>query len=154
MQIHTGDILSVTSGIIVQQVNAQGVMASGVAKAIRDKYPIVFDEYSKYVGPAYQQKDNGRGVLGDIIVSAPTDDLLIVSIIGQQFFGRDGKRYTSYDALDVGFKEIATMIAELDLDVEADVHHPLIGAGLGGGDWSIIEAIIKAHLPDTHLWVL
>lgn len=153
MQIHTGDILTVTSGIIVQQVNAQGVMASGVAKAIRDKYPIVFDEYSKYVGPAYQQKNGGRDLLGNIIVSAPTDDLLIVSIIGQQFFGRDGKRYTSYDALDVGFKEIATMIAELDLDVEADVHHPLIGAGLGGGDWQIIEAIIKSHLPRTHLWI-
>lgn len=154
MQIHTGDILTVTSGIIVQQVNAQGVMASGVAKAIRDKYPIVFEEYSRYVGPAYQQKDHGRGFLGDIIVTAVTPDLglLVVSIIGQQFFGRDGKRYTSYDALDTGFKEVASLIDDLDSSI--DVHHPLIGAGLGGGDWQIIEAIIKSHLPGTHLWVM
>ena len=152
MQIHTGNILSVTSGIIVQQVNAQGVMASGVAKAIRDKYPIVFEEYARYVGPAYQQKENGRGLLGDIIVTAVTPDLLVVSIIGQQFFGRDGKRYTSYDALDIGFKEVATLVDDLKLNVE--VHHPLLGAGLGGGDWQIIEAIIKSHLTGTHLWVM
>lgn len=32
-----GDILNVTEGIIVQQVNCKGVMGAGLAKQIRDK---------------------------------------------------------------------------------------------------------------------
>ena len=44
MKIKHGDILSVANGIIVHQVNAQGVMGSGLAKQIREKYPMAFDE--------------------------------------------------------------------------------------------------------------
>ena len=40
-----GDITEIESGIICQQTNCQGVMGSGLAKAIRDKWPKVFDEY-------------------------------------------------------------------------------------------------------------
>ena len=32
-----GDILNVTEGIVVQQVNCKGVMGAGLAKQIRDK---------------------------------------------------------------------------------------------------------------------
>ena len=38
-----GDILNVTEGIIVQQVNCFGVMGAGLAKQIRDKWPSVYD---------------------------------------------------------------------------------------------------------------
>ena len=35
---------------ICQQVNCRGVMGAGLAKQIRDKWPVVFDEYKKICG--------------------------------------------------------------------------------------------------------
>jgi O-acetyl-ADP-ribose deacetylase (regulator of RNase III) len=146
-----GDITTVKSGIILHQVNAQGKMASGVAKAIRDKWPVVFDDYSRILGPEYTQKDSGRGFLGQVIWSEVGEGLWVASVVGQQFFGKIPEaRYTSYDALDFGLREVA------DLCLENEVHYPMIGAGTGGGDWSIISAIINARFDKIRhrLWVL
>lgn len=38
-----GNLLDSTTDIICHQVNCQGKMSSGVAKAIREKYPKVYD---------------------------------------------------------------------------------------------------------------
>ena len=48
IKVKLGDICSVNSGIIVHGCNAQGVMGSGVAKAIRLKYPQVFEDYKNF----------------------------------------------------------------------------------------------------------
>ena len=48
MKIISKDILTVESGVICQQVNCQGVMGSGLAKQIRDKWPIVYEKYKAY----------------------------------------------------------------------------------------------------------
>jgi len=149
----------VTSGIIVHQVNAQGVMGSGIAKDIKEKYPRVFDDYAKELGPAYSQRNSGIDFMGRIIWTRyphrdigvdQTGVLWIASLVGQQFFGREKKRYTSYDALDVGFAQIG-YIAKY---YEMPVHVPYIGCGLGGGDWSIVSAIIEKNLDkiDFTLW--
>jgi len=142
----------VTSGIIVQQVNAQGVMGSGIAKEIRTKYPIVWDEYSAFIGPAYTQRDRGIWLLGQMIPVQVTKDLWICNIVGQQFFGREPKRYTSYDALDTAFNRLAAFAGDADLPV----HFPLIGCGLGGAEWTIVKAIIDSRLSglQTTLWTL
>lgn len=151
MRTQIGNIIDVKSGLIIQQVNAQGVMGSGVAKAIREKYPLVWEVYSNTVGPAYTQKNSGRDLLGKVIYVQVTPDLFIANIIGQQFFGRDNKRYTSYDALDLGLADIA----RLNKDDAMEIHHPLIGSGLGGANWRIVSVLIESHLGyDTMLWTL
>ena len=42
-----GDLLDAKETIIAHQVNCQKRMNSGVAKAIREKYPIVFERYEE-----------------------------------------------------------------------------------------------------------
>jgi hypothetical protein len=125
-------------------------MGSGVAKAIREKYPLVWEVYSSTVGPPYTQKDSGRDLLGKVIYVQVSPKLFIANIVGQQFFGRDQKRYTSYDALDIGFADIA----RVNKDEQLKIHHPLIGCGLGGGDWGVVSAILKHRLGSTTLWSL
>jgi O-acetyl-ADP-ribose deacetylase (regulator of RNase III) len=145
-----GDILEVTHGIIVQQVNAQGVMRSGVAHAIRDKYPIVWTDYSNKIKPNPTEQSS-RLRLGTIVMSVVNDDLYIASIVSQQFFGNDGKRYTSYDALSDGLAGVAAW----NTGSKLPIHYPLIGAGLGGGKWPIISAIINTHFDkyEHFLWL-
>lgn len=43
-----GDLTEATEDIIIHQVNCKGVMGSGVAKAIRDKFPNVYNDYLVY----------------------------------------------------------------------------------------------------------
>lgn len=159
---HIGNICDVKTGIIIQQVNAQGVMGSGVAKAIRDKWPVVWNEYSKVVRP--NTIDMGKGYMGMMIPVQVSPDLFVCNIVGQQFYGRDStKRYTSYDALDDGLKRVRAFAQErfsISQDMKwvsaPEIHFPLIGCGLGGGDWAIVSAILDARLSGfkTHLWTL
>ena len=143
MRTKIGDILNVSNGIIIQQVNAQGVMGSGLAKTIREKYPLVFDTYSKEVKSAFLKS----GLLGTVIPVQVTEKLLILNIVGQNNYGRDKNiRYTSYDALDTAFKKIAQKTIAGTYELAGDINIPEIGAGLGNGSWPVIEKIILQHL--------
>lgn len=151
-------VAGATEGIILQQVNAQGVMGSGVAGVIRAWWPQVFDEYAKVVGPAYTQLESGRLLLGTVIPVKVSPKLWVVNIVGQQFFGKDpslrpGGRYTSYDALANGLQEVRKFAKANQLTT---IHYPLIGCGLGGGKWPIVSSIIDTELEsfDRNLWVL
>lgn len=147
-----GDLLrEVTAGIIVHQVNAQGAMGAGIAKSIRSKWPQVYEEYVKVIGPVYSQSGEGRHFLGKVIYVEVEPGLFVANLVGQQFFGRTGERFTSYDALDAGFRDIHNFALLRNLPV----HYPLIGCGLGGGEWSIVSAIINARLDkiDHTLWM-
>ena len=149
-----GNVLTeVKKGIIVQQVNAQGGMGSGFAKSIMDKWPLVKDRYAGWIGLPYTQAESGRNYLGQVLYVEVEPGLYVANIVGQQFFGKDGKRYTSYDALDLGFEDVCKVAKASGI---TEVHYPLIGAGLGGGNWSIISAIINAQLDTIHhtLWVV
>lgn len=151
-----GDITSVKAGIIIQQVNAQGVMASGVAKAIRAKWPVVFSDYANKVKTDPTTAESSR-IMGELIITQvpyfnSEDNLWVASIVGQQHYGQPtsaSERYTSYDALDIGFKKLRA------LNTGEVLHYPLIGAGLGGGSWPVIREIIKHHLfgIEHHLWL-
>lgn len=147
MQTHIGDILSVEKGIIVHGCNAQGVMKSGIAKDIREKYPKVYKDYK-----AHEEKTGLK--LGDIVYTYIKDDLLIASIITQEFYGRDKDVvYVDYDAIEQAFLSIG-LVASLK---KLDVHVPLIGCGLANGKWSEVMPRIEGAFHQgegLHLWVL
>jgi O-acetyl-ADP-ribose deacetylase (regulator of RNase III) len=165
IDIRSGNIVhEVTRGVILQQVNAQGVMGSGVAKDIRDKWPVVFEEYSKVLGPAYTQKDSGLHMLGKMIPVQVEKDLWVLNLVSQQFFGREkGRRYTSYDALDVALTRAAEWALSDAWGLEdtwyaqrLPIHFPAIGCGLGGGRWTVVESLIEHRLVGFKktLWLL
>lgn len=41
------DIFKSGADIICHQVNCQGVMGSGIAKQVREKYPVVYRDYKR-----------------------------------------------------------------------------------------------------------
>ena len=130
--VEVGDILSVTNGIIVHGCNARGVMGSGIAKQIRDKYPLAYELYRE------EYEKNGLQ-LGDVIWAQVTPDLIIGNAITQQNYGRDPTiRYVSYKAIQQAFETITVAAVTLN----KKVNYPLIGAGLANGNWSIISEII------------
>lgn len=154
MAHRSGNLLSVQEGIIVHGCNAQGVMGSGVAAAVRETYPGAYDAYRDLYEKARAQglKDLPLGRIAWFRVSE-SPKLAIANAITQQYYGRDPNvRYVSYEALEEAFGRIAKVAREHSLPV----HYPLIGAGLANGDWSTIADIIDRQLEGVKhtLWTL
>ena len=128
----TGDLLGATQRVIIHGCNAQGVMGSGVARQIRQRWPNVYEVY------ALRHRVFGLG-LGEIVPVATLDGRIIVNCITQDGFGRDGRRYVDYDAID---RCLALVNDRVQGWEATEVAMPRIGAGLGGGDWEVIEQIV------------
>lgn len=132
--------------IICHGCNAQGVMGSGFAKAIREKYPHAYDDYRK----VYLK--NNKLEIGTIIMSHQTPKLSVCNMITQKYYGRDGVKYISYDAIDDAFYCLSEWIEKFkgySANAEIHVHYPKIGAGLGGGNWETIQSIIDCRLDNV-----
>lgn len=135
IEYRQGDLLeSGSCNVIAHGCNAQGVMGSGIAKQIRERYPKAYTAYRK----EYEE----RGLfLGDIVsVFIPEQKIWILDCITQQNYGRDGKLYVDYGA-------IRTCMQKINMFLYAPCCRlPRIGAGLAGGDWGIIETIIEEEM--------
>lgn len=143
--------------IIIHGCNAQGKMQSGFAKELRSRFPGAYDAYMK------EFNKNSSLKLGTNVIYYHSDNLVIVNAITQRYYGRDGKKYVSYDAVDDCMRELnellgldSTVTQLLDNKPCIDVHFPKLGADLGGGDWNVIEQIIDNRIVNArkHLYIL
>lgn len=141
IEYRTGDLFSTDIWTIVHGCNAQGVMRSGVAKTVYEQYHPAYVEYRE------QYLKENKLQLGSTI-SVEANGKLIVNAITQEFYGRDGKRYVSYDAVAEAMHNINR--SWRNNSAETHIAMPQIGAGLGGGDWDVIAAIIESELQDIH----
>lgn len=130
-----GDLLTCEEPWILHGCNAQGVYNAGVAKVIRTKYPSAYLVYkvSKY-------RDGMQ--LGKVTYAEQDDGKTIFNGITQKSYGNDGKKYVSYKAIEDVLWCVDQHAAAED-KIGIHVAMPMIGAGLGGGDWDVIEALVE-----------
>ncbi len=143
LEYKKGDLLDVNYGIIAHGVNCQGVMGSGVAKSIRSRYPKVYGKYLNFV------QDNNRtskssNLLGSVQAVEVHDDLVVLNMFTQDFYGAQGYRFANYEAIARCFETTNKLIKGLDCEFKT-LNIPKIGAGLANGDWNVIEAIVKSE---------
>jgi len=150
MKFIVKDILEVKSGIICQQVNCQSAMNSGLAKGIRNKWPIVFKKYKDFIANfLYQDKYNRvstKDLLGEIDLIEVEPNLYVCNLFGQEFYGYDGKRYTSYGAWEKALPELKIEAEKLNLPV----YFPHgVGCVRGGANFEIISSMIEEYFPEA-----
>ena len=130
-----GDVFSTDAFWIGHGCNVDGVMGAGVARTVRDNYPIVYEAYRKRCmsndlvpGDAFSIYENGK-----IIVNLMTQD-------------RPGPN-ARYDWI---FKSTLRAAAKI---MSPNSHWqsmpkvmalPMIGAGIGGLDWDKVETLLRA----------
>ena len=137
----TGDLLAAapTLDYICHQVNCCGVMGSGIAYKIREKYPVVYNKYKDwYIGAEKCPLNENKQMFGHIQVIEVEPELSIVNLAAQRYYGNDGKRYTSYDAFWTCLNELKEKVP-----TGSKIGFPgYIGCGLGGANWPIIYSMI------------
>ncbi|HEX5323684.1 MAG TPA: macro domain-containing protein [Capsulimonadaceae bacterium] len=104
---------------------------------------------------AYRRWYRSQGIeqpftLGQVQFVSVAQDLWVGNIIGQHGIGRPGGAApVRYEAIREGLARVAGFARENN----ASVHMPRIGAGLAGGDWSVIQEIIRDELLDKGIAV-
>lgn len=164
IKIVDGDILNAKTDFIMHQVNCQGVMNSGVAKALRN-----FDEgiFIHYKAKCEYYKKNKIPLLGENDYYWLNNDYkCVVSLFAQDKYGYDKKQYTDTEAFTTclrHFKALYSSYVE-----ESDENNNVIlrktsialpykiGCVRGGADWAEVYKIIEKEFIDydVELWRL
>ena len=144
-EIHQ-DILKVSEGFILHQVNCRGVMGAGLARAIADNWPVVEERYHSLSkpNPKYPYLLLGRSQTVHV-----GGKLYVVNLFGQDGFGRSGV-HTNYAALAKALATFRLGAEVTGILTAGPVYIPFkLGCGLGGGDWNRVKPIIEAIIPEA-----
>lgn len=150
-----GNLIHATEPVIAHGCNAQGKMNSGVAKVIRESFPGVFEAYLEHLVMMDNYDIPRLGTVGKFFYEAKSTVLdheglirpgkFIANCITQEFYGKDGKLYLSYDALKRAMNFLNHRMP-MYFGEYCRIAMPKIGSGLAGGDWEQIEEIIETTM--------
>ena len=136
-----GDALRPRGGgpkLIVHVVNDSTASWGGnFSKAVKDTYPGAQTDFREW---AAERRSNLS--LGAVRFYSTDRDIEIASMVAQRGYGPSNKPRIRYGAL----RACLGKVAERALRTGASVHMPRIGAGMAGGNWSVIAELIDEHL--------
>lgn len=127
---------------LVHCCNAQGVMGSGIALQVAQQIPEAFTAYRRFHENTLDFDILGVANIVDLCFRK--DNLHgVVNLIGQRSYG-SGERFVSYDAIETSLREFRTYL-EKHAAATPIIGIPYkMGSDRAGGDWAVIEAIIKS----------
>lgn len=132
-----------TPRFIIHLCNNEGIMGSGVAKAICDRYPINKKEYITFCKSVGMEKS-----LGSIIPVKINDELTIVNLIGQNgtnLRDRVWKDCVDYQALQLCFDKLHALVSQTN----GSIHTPLMGSQRAKGKTWKILGMLRTTFEDT-----
>jgi O-acetyl-ADP-ribose deacetylase (regulator of RNase III) len=137
MKIVSGDLIEMAKqrkfDVIIHGCNCFHSMNSGIARQIRTQFP---EAYEADLKTAKGSKLKLGGISNGYV---DRYGLVVINAYTQYRYGRDKNIiYMDYLALRGCFN----LIARAPLIKDVRIGYPLIGAGLGGGDWDRIALII------------
>lgn len=139
MKFFKGDLLDTPTKFLMHGCNGQGVMGSGVALAVKTRWPQAFKEYHEYCFDADGNLE--EDLLGSVQYSdVDNKSHVLVNAITQEYFGVGKQaRYTAI----VRCSEMVWEDYLSNLPVhERVIAIPKIGCGLGGLKWEIVEELL------------
>lgn len=131
--------------------NNEGGWGRGYVLALSKKWPEPEKAYRNWYAtktPPFE--------LGKVQLVRVTPDIQVANIIGQEGTRWAGKvPPIRYQAIEAGLRDVYRAAVEMNSFAPCTVHLPRIGAVLAGGEWPIIEKIIKAVMTvDTYVYTL
>ena len=130
-----GDLLQSNLPLIAHQTNCLGVMGAGIAKAIKNKWSIVYTQYIDKCRHYNYSKD----LLGKCQVCVTEDEPIkfVANLFGEYSFTESvapfENRHTDYDALKKSLLHLKAICENTEI-TKIGIPYKL-GCGLAGGDW-------------------
>lgn len=154
------DIFDSGADVICHQVNCQGVMGSGLAKQVRERYPSVYKEYKSWCNIYKPEELLGKSQFVPLVPISEVangnyqqGDLMgIINVFGQLDYGYTGECYTDYEALRHAFQNLRKFCKTF-------LYNPIIafpynfGCARGGGDWETVSAMIEDAFFDCLVFI-
>lgn len=148
IEVIKGDITKANEDIIVQQVNCQAKMGSGLAANIMKRYPTIRKEYIQFCHENRKKEEGADVLLGKVHYFDAYDGKVIANVFGQEEIRKsnyDKKIYTKTEALLNGIKQVKDKAEQLGLTVALPVN---IGCGKANGNWGEIKPKIEEIFED------
>lgn len=143
IKIIEGNILEAIEDIVAHQTNCMGVMGSGLAKQIKDKYYKVFEEYQKYC------HNNKFTALGNCQIINVSKDKYVANLFGQYKYDRE-KQHTDYEALEEALFSLKVTCKDHNKTVTLPYN---LSCKLTDGDWNIVYDIIENVFKDYNITI-
>lgn len=146
-----GDIFETNADVMAHQVNCMGVMGSGVAAQIKERFPKVYIRYRNVC--RCSTPDVLLGMAQYVAIPAPsskTRPLGIINLFAQKSYGRD-ERHTNYDAFRESVRVMKNIMYHRGYQSVALPYK--IGCVRGGGDWNKVLRIIEEELSDYEVFL-
>ncbi len=146
-----GDLIASDQILIGHGCNAKGRFSSGIAGTIRDRLPFAYEAYRNAFEDASFAFSIGA-VIWAFDIGSKNRPRIVANLITQQDYGRDPERvYVSYEAIMDCLRCLNEFVAKThdgSSDLQgigplSEVGLPLLGCGLGNGQWSIVADIIE-----------
>lgn len=139
--------------IIAHICNNCGTWGAGFVLPLAEAFPNARQAYLDWHGA--QRRSRGDGTpfaLGQIqLVTTDKRHLHVVNMIAQDNTRKKGTVLVDYDALG----KCLLRLGGFAQAINASVHMPRIGCGIGGGDWTEVEKLVQRHLVENFVdvWV-
>lgn len=118
---------------MVHCCNMQNVMGAGIAKQIRNAYPVAYEADTKWFDTKPERRDYSHMSLGQVSLNK-----YIANVYGQRYYGVQQKQLNE-EFLIIGLAQLASIT-----DADDTIGIPWnMGCGLAGGSWSIVYQIIQ-----------
>jgi O-acetyl-ADP-ribose deacetylase (regulator of RNase III) len=148
MRTISGDLIELakegTFDVIAHGCNCFHTMGGGLAAQVRRHFP---EAYEADLETAYGDREK-LGTCSIAIVATSSTELTIVNAYTQFQPSMGGKVDVDYDAVRDAMAWLKVHYAGSRIGL------PQIGAGLAGGDWTRIEAIIAEELGDEDVSIV
>lgn len=143
MKVINGDLFEFIENDSVDAIahvcNCQGVMGSGVAKIVKERYPVAFRAYKQY------ERDHTL-TLGSVSFARHLDKC-VFNLHAQDFYGGD-KRHLDYEGFYKCLEELKRLSDTLNVKSIAIPY--MMGCDRAGGDWNIVCAMIGKVFPESN----
>ncbi len=142
--------------IILHCVNDEGIMGGGVALAIKNKWPNVYQEYMNrfYLDATHRATAQGQIQLVNV---ESNPNIWVCNLFGQSsigdFYGFPAVRY---GAIEEGFIRLAHIIRNrtTSKNNKVIIHTVRLGCSLAGGSWKKVSEIFKRVFKDDDIEII
>lgn len=135
LKIVNGNIFDSDANIICHQVNTFGIMGGGIALQVKNRFPIVYQEYKDLC-----DENKNNNLLGNVLFSYYDENKMIANC-----FSQDGWE-TDYNALRDCLIKVRSNCQQSIRSVALPYNY---GCGIAKGDWNIVYNIIQEIFENT-----